>query len=521
MKQPLLQNPTLPSQRISPSEPTRVNSEPLLESEIQEIDEEEFLKIVQQCRDLASTASNLHLPKSFAEVIDNSQWTSVLMSSPKPTQPSHTPPPLLHTYIPISQNKKSTKPTSITSCISTSNSFQSNGNEAQNDDQNTHRMEINPDHSDSPSQHCAFSPLSAVPSHAKTNEEHGIQTNNQEAKHDSLAPNPLTNISNHIKNFTIIISKPLSEIIVGLANTFCKLSLKSQLCLNTPEVLCPPATAFIHITIEFNYKDWTKEIAESSSVAFLSFFSSSFQLTLDFVHPRTLIWTLQKSWCNTSNSPPPQKLNPLQVKHVPCSRITYQPPQANIQWAQAVVISILIISDKTRTAPTIQSDPKSLNQHVIVPSLLGSPNRPMLMPSHNMMTHKPEAEHTTPQQDTTSQQLGPAKPPPMVQDALEEIKKNKKYIEMMMSSTIMPAHSQETQDQLLSSHSLSYCRCQRLETINSTPSVIVLKSCALSMKSILLPLAPLVQLRISGSTLVAISVKYCPQSLIILMMFPN
>ena len=63
-------NPSLPTQKAQSSGPTRVDSEPLLNSEIQEIGEEEFLNNVQQCRDLASTASKLRLPKSIRKDCD-------------------------------------------------------------------------------------------------------------------------------------------------------------------------------------------------------------------------------------------------------------------------------------------------------------------------------------------------------------------------------------------------------------------------------------------------------------------
>ena len=64
------------------------------------------------------------------------------------------------------------------------------------------------------------------------------------------------------------------------------------------------------------------------------------------------------------------------------------------------------------------------------------------MPSQIMITHNPDSEQNNPQQDTTSQQVVPSRNPPTVQDALEEVKKT--IIEMMMSYTIMQAHSQET-----------------------------------------------------------------------------
>ena len=62
---------TLAIQKGPSSGPTRVDSEPLLDSEIQEIGEEEFLNNVQQCHDLASTASKLRLPKSIKKDCDS------------------------------------------------------------------------------------------------------------------------------------------------------------------------------------------------------------------------------------------------------------------------------------------------------------------------------------------------------------------------------------------------------------------------------------------------------------------
>ena len=304
-------------------------------------------------------------------------------TDPTITRPS-TSTPRLRTYKP---KKKTTKPTPITSRILTSNSSQSNGNEAQNSDENTNRMEIDPspgsqpdntpapshehnkqsvgsnnltgdkandhqnsptsgtnpaqeqntcrnsarlanitnpesspnppptplnqtgrkrrqsqqspDHSDSPSQHCASSPLSSVPSNAETDEEDGQQPNNPEAENHSLQPDHSTNIPNNnshdstqdkpaqpilsdpersTENFTIITNQQLSQIITGLANTFRKGRVSKpkwhqgchsfeyllKIRLDTPEVFRPPATAFIHNTAEFNYDNWTKEIAESS-----------------------------------------------------------------------------------------------------------------------------------------------------------------------------------------------------------------------------------------------------------------
>ena len=121
------------------------------------------------------------------------------------------------------------------------------------------------------------------------------------------------------------------------------------------------------------------------------------------------------------------------------SVINPPPSRANIQWARAVAISILMISNETRTAPTIQSNPKSLNRHVTVLSWLDSLKNTMPMPSQTMITQDPKPEQTT------SQQVVPSRNPPTVHDALEEVKKT--VIEMMMGYTIMQAHSQETVNQ--------------------------------------------------------------------------
>ena len=312
-------------------------------------------------------------------------------TDPTITRPS-TSTPRPRTYKP---KKKGTKPTSITSRISTSNSSHSHGNEAQHDDENTNMMEIDPtpssqhddtpstshelnrqsvgsnnppsdtannhqtsqapasnpaneetsrrhsarlasvinpesspnqpppstplnqthrkrrqseqtpDHSDSRSQHRDSSPLSTVPSDAETNEENEHQTNNPEAENESIQPNQLTTIhpshdsttnlpappidsnpERSPENFTIITSKPLYQIIAGLANTFRKGRVSKpkwhqgchsfeyllKLRLDSPEDFRPPATAFIHNTAEFNYDNWTKEIAESSQYCFPFFF---------------------------------------------------------------------------------------------------------------------------------------------------------------------------------------------------------------------------------------------------------
>ncbi|KNZ54656.1 hypothetical protein VP01_288g1 [Puccinia sorghi] len=96
------------------------------------------------------TASKLRLPKSIKKDCDTmiqhiEELCRECLSVEPKTDPTITRPststPRLRTYKP---KRKITQPTSITSCISTSYSSHSHGNEAQNDDENTNRMKIDP-----------------------------------------------------------------------------------------------------------------------------------------------------------------------------------------------------------------------------------------------------------------------------------------------------------------------------------------------------------------------------------------